>query len=520
MKHAHDKGVIHRDLKPGNILVEESGQPKVLDFGVAHVTAAALLTTWGQTQTGLLLGTLSYMSPEQLDAHPSELDGRSDVYTLGVILFELLAQRLPYPIHQLPWHEVARAIKEEGPTRLTSIDRRYRGEVEIIVAKALEKDKARRYASAGDLASDIRRHLRGEAIQARPVSTAARSWRWARRNPTIAVLGGALTGVLVLATVSSLLAAWLYTQAQTQRKLTAERESERQRALQAGAKEAAAHRTADEAYASLRATREELRRTVYATRSNLALAAWDNNDVGRLRKLLELLRPAPEDPDPRSWEWRYLWQLGHEDRLTLQAHDDRFADVALSPDGQVLATLAKKGRIELRDRTTGDCLRTIAATTRDGGLADGVHALAFNPDGRSLVGPGPDDSLALYAVETGRPMLRFEGPTGAVLELAWSPDGRTLVAAISAHSMRVWDARDGHLIHRVFGSHAGPVTSVAFSPDGHTIASASYDRTIKLWEAAPAAALSAPREKNGGRKRETPRNATKLVHKSCLLNKL
>ena len=206
VQHAHDKGVIHRDLKPGNILVEESGQPKVLDFGVAHVTAADLLTTSSRTQTGQLLGTLNYMSPEQLTARPSGLDGRSDVYTLGVILFELLAHRLPYHLDHLPVHEVARVIEQQEPSQLGSIDKLYRGDVAIIVAKALEKDKRRRYASAGDLASDIRRYLRGEPILARKVRPAERYWRWARRNPFIAVLGGVLTGVLVLATVGSLLA--------------------------------------------------------------------------------------------------------------------------------------------------------------------------------------------------------------------------------------------------------------------------------------------------------------------------
>ena len=152
MQHAHEKGVIHRDLKPGNILVDETGQPKVLDFGVAHVVAADLLTSASRTHAGQLLGTLSYMSPEQIAADPAGLDGRSDVYTLGVILFELLAHRLPYQLEQLPVHEVVRVIREQEPSRLGSIDTMYRGDVEIIAAKALEKDKTRRYASAGDLA--------------------------------------------------------------------------------------------------------------------------------------------------------------------------------------------------------------------------------------------------------------------------------------------------------------------------------------------------------------------------------
>ena len=122
VQHAHEKGVIHRDLKPGNILVDVTGQPKVLDFGVAHVTAADLLTSASRTQAGQLLGTLSYMSPEQIAADPAGLDGRSDVYTLGVILFELLAHRLPYQLEQLPAHEVARVIRAAG-TIAAGLDR-------------------------------------------------------------------------------------------------------------------------------------------------------------------------------------------------------------------------------------------------------------------------------------------------------------------------------------------------------------------------------------------------------------
>ena len=204
VQHAHDKGVIHRDLKPGNILVDETGQPKVLDFGVAHVTAADLLTTASRTQAGQLLGTLSYMSPEQIAADPAGLDGRSDVYTLGVILFELLAHRLPYHLEQLPVHEVARVIQQQEPSRLGSIDTLYRGDVEIIVAKALEKDKTRRYASAGDLASDIRRYLRGEAILARPASALYQLRKFARRHKALVAGVSGIFAALLVGTVVSI----------------------------------------------------------------------------------------------------------------------------------------------------------------------------------------------------------------------------------------------------------------------------------------------------------------------------
>ena len=170
VQHAHDQGVIHRDLKPANILVEETGQPKVLDFGVARATDADLLTGAGLTRTGQLLGTPNYMSPEQVTADPAAIDHRADVYALGVILFELLAHRLPYQLENRPLAEAARLILEQDPPRLGSIDPELRGDVETIVAKALEKDPARRYPSAADLAADLRRWLAHEPILARPPS--------------------------------------------------------------------------------------------------------------------------------------------------------------------------------------------------------------------------------------------------------------------------------------------------------------------------------------------------------------
>src|SRR5262249_8782235 len=147
VQHAHDKGVIHRALKPGNILVDETGQPKVLDFGVARATDADLRTTTARTEIGELIGTLSYMSPEQIAADPALIDRRSDVYTLGVILFELLADRLPYQLAGLPLPEAARVIHDQDPSSHGSTNAPLRGDLRTITAKALEKDRARRYAS-------------------------------------------------------------------------------------------------------------------------------------------------------------------------------------------------------------------------------------------------------------------------------------------------------------------------------------------------------------------------------------
>src|SRR5262249_55572474 len=186
-------------------LVDETGQPRVLDFGVARATDPDLQTTTARTQAGQLLGTLGYMSPEQVTGDPDALDRRSDVYALGVILFQLLAGQLPYHLEQLPLPEAARVIREQEPSRLGSVNAACRGDVETIVAKALEKDPARRYASAGDLAADIRRHLNHEPIRARPSSALYQLRKFARRHRALvaAVLGIGL--VLAAGTVVSVL---------------------------------------------------------------------------------------------------------------------------------------------------------------------------------------------------------------------------------------------------------------------------------------------------------------------------
>jgi len=194
--HAHLRGLIHRDLKPGNILVDETGQPKVLDFGVAHVTGSDEQAT-RQTDLGQLVGTLAYMSPEQVLADPLELDTRSDVYSLGVILYELLSGQLPYNVNHRPLHVAVQTIREDDPTSLRSINRHYRGDVETIVGKALQKDKARRYASAVDLAADIKRYLEDEPIAARPPSASYQLQKFARRHK--ALVAGVAAVFVVLA---------------------------------------------------------------------------------------------------------------------------------------------------------------------------------------------------------------------------------------------------------------------------------------------------------------------------------
>jgi tetratricopeptide (TPR) repeat protein/predicted Ser/Thr protein kinase len=198
VQHAHEHGVVHRDLKPTNLLVDEAGQPRVLDFGVARGLDDQLRASMAHTQPGQLVGTPWYMSPEQVAADPN-LDRRSDVYTLGVILFELLVGRLPYPVEQLPLAEAVWLIRVREPARLGALDRRLRGDVETIVARALEKEPGRRYPSAAELADDIRRHLAHEPIRARPPSPLYRLGKLARRHKALVATTAVFLAVLLVA---------------------------------------------------------------------------------------------------------------------------------------------------------------------------------------------------------------------------------------------------------------------------------------------------------------------------------
>jgi WD40 repeat protein len=532
VQHAHDNGVIHRDLKPANILVEESGQPKVLDFGVARATDADLLTGAGLTQTGQLLGTPNYMSPEQVTAHPAAIDHRADVYALGVILFELLAHRLPYQLENRPLAEVARLILEQDPLRLGSIDPELRGDVETIAAKALEKDKARRYASAADLAADLRRWLAHEPILARPPSALYHLRKFARRH-TALVSGVLATGAaLVLGLVFTILFAVAEARQRSQAEYNA--------------------RTANH-------EKQEALFQAYRARMAAAVAALSAHDVADAASQLDA---APADL--RDWEWQHLHsrlddsstvmplpaevnsfllappdrlevesatpaalrltdlESGEQRTLPIDSRGGHFVMTAPTPRGyravvwispMAFTLLDEAGQVRCRVETPEARGRRYVAVSPDGtrlacirhdrewdrlavfdansgrqlsvceGHKGPIRGFTFAPDGRQLVSASEDRTACLWDPATAEKLATCRGHTSRLLGVAFSPDGTRFATASSDGTVRQWDAATGREVEPPYDHHSGEVVTAVYSPDGRWIASAGTDRTVRVWRA-------------------------------------
>jgi WD40 repeat protein/serine/threonine protein kinase len=553
IQHAHQKGIIHRDIKPANILVTLHGDkpvPKVIDFGIAKATQGRLTEKTLFTQLQHFIGTPAYMSPEQASLSGLDVDTRSDIYGLGVLLYELLTGRTPFDEKELMkagFDEMRRIIRETEPpkpsTRLTrerlatrsatsakSEIRNPKSEIDKdldwIVMKALEKDRARRYETANGLAADLKRHLSNEPVIARPPTASYRLQKMVRRNKLMFAAGIAVATALVVGL--GLAAVGLRRATQERNSAVAARageEAQRRQAQQAQTREVQLRQKAE---------RQELaaRQRAYGSDMNLVQQALALNNLGRAQELLNRQRPQPGQQDLRGWEWRYLWQHCQSDALfTLEGKRTAIGSLAVSADGKWLAIgengsgilsvwdlhtrqrvarfkagigdvrLAFAHRTPLLAYWCGSYLPTTAAPTPiwlwEGGASRMItncsvvgtcQGLRFSEDDQRLVTctSAPGNELAVWRISTGAKLSAMpSGHLGGREVTSFAASQDLKVAALEADDgwIRVVDLSTAR---ELWTAKAGDerVTAFALSPDGRQLASAAgwTDSQIRLWD--------------------------------------
>jgi serine/threonine protein kinase/WD40 repeat protein len=539
VQHAHQQGIIHRDLKPSNILVatrDGHPEPKIIDFGVAKAVAEPLTSRALSTRYGRMLGTPAYMSPEQAELGGANVDTRSDIYSLGVVLYELLAGQPPLAperLSRLALVEMQQIIREEEPPRPSvrldapgsasesvaerrgttprDLGRLLSGDLDWIAMKALEKDRRRRYASASALIEDIERHLREEPVMAGPPRLGYRLGKFVRRHRRVTITALLGLGFLLLGFLLAL-AGFVQASRERDRAVAAEDLSDRQRKWALQEAELAHRREAQQ------------RLTAYTSDMSLAKAALDLGDAGRARALLDRQRPGTGQPDLREWEWRYLWKQCQSDALaTLYHHSNSIYSLAISADSREAAIGGFDGALLLLNLES----RQICGRLQD----SGPPCLAqYSPHAKLLAATDSQGRLRLWRTAAPFHSDPLEGP-GQPRALAFSGDGGRLAAVEPSGRLWIWDATshkvitnyslntiypDSHSgglvfstaatvlwvssawgdvvavevstgrVLRTWRAHPGLITTLALSPDGTSLVSGSgfMDSSVTVWDPA------------------------------------
>ena len=480
IQYAHEKGIIHRDIKPSNILISQQGQkavPKVIDFGIAKAVNLPLTERTLFTERGQLLGTPEYMSPEQADMAIQNIDTRSDIYSLGAVLYVLLAGTPAFDrksLEQAGFSEIQRILREQDPprpsTRITSLGqeaekiarsrstevitlaRRLHKELEWIPLKAMRKERERRYRSAGELSDDIENYLNGAPLIAGPESSLYRLNKFVRKH--IKSVAATVTIILVLV-LGLVISTKMYLKAKEARE-----------------QEAIARTQAQQSENIARQKAEDYRHALYFNSTVLAETFYR---YGHISNVLKILESCPTDL--RGWEWYYLNRISNQAHLTITMPGRHAASVSFSPDSKRIVSGGWDHKIIIWDAVTGKQLLTLR------GHKGRVGSVDFSPDGKRIVSGSQDKTIKIWDAAKGIELMTLYGHEGPV-NAQFSPDGNRVISVSYDGTIRLWDSVSGENLITFRGQ--GPV---AMSPDGNRIASCSQDKTIKIWDPSTGAEL-------------------------------
>jgi eukaryotic-like serine/threonine-protein kinase len=464
--HAHQRGILHRDLKPSNILLDEAGRPYVADFGLAK----ALDADSDLTATGAVLGTPGYLAPELIPAFSAGPDVSTavpttavDVYGLGAILYFLLTGRAPFRGATLA--ETLALVQARDPASPRHVNAAIDRDLEAVCLRCLEKDPARRYASAEGLADDLNRWLVGKPTRARPVGPLGRTRRWLQRNPASAALAA-----LVLFSATGGIAALAVSYRAVIREREASLQSQRETAEYA----------------------EHLRTRLYAGDIGQAHALWQRGESAACRATLDRYLPKDGEIDQRGWEWHYLNALHRatpREVARFPSADTVYTEKdqrpprgvafhsAFSPDGRLVASAWEAGVVYIWEPWTKKIHKQIFAY-----VGADANWVAFIGGGSQLVTAGQDGTIKVFDVGTGKRVGEvMKGHKGQVESIAITPDDQRLVSGGTDGVLRVWDLPARKLLHELPG-HTQNIEGVALSPDGRLAATASFDGNAMVWD--------------------------------------